>query len=57
MEGVNALIKAHPEVEVHIYNADHGFNCDQRGAYNEEAATKARELHAGLLRQTSRPEV
>lgn len=43
MEGVNALIKAHPDVEVHIYNADHGFNCDQRGAYNEEAATKARE--------------
>ena len=43
MEGVNALIKAHPEVEVHVYNADHGFNCDHRGAYNEEAATQARE--------------
>jgi len=40
---VCALIKAHPEVEVHVYNADHGFNCDQRGSYNEEAATKARE--------------
>ena len=43
MEGVNALIKAHPEVEVHLYNADHGFNCDHRGAYNEEAAKLARE--------------
>jgi carboxymethylenebutenolidase len=43
MEGVNALIKAHPEVEVHIYNAEHGFNCDHRGAYNEDAAKLARE--------------
>ncbi|MES2402415.1 MAG: dienelactone hydrolase family protein [Pseudomonadota bacterium] len=43
MEGVNALIKAHPEVEVHLYNADHGFNCDHRGAYNEEAAKLARD--------------
>ena len=43
MEGVNALIKAHPEVQVHLYNADHGFNCDQRGAYQKEAADLARE--------------
>ncbi len=43
MEGVNALIKAHPEVQIYIYNADHGFNCDQRGAYNKEAADLARE--------------
>ena len=43
MEGVHALIKAHPEVQVHLYNADHGFNCDQRGAFNAEAATLANE--------------
>ena len=43
MEGVNALIKAHPEVEVHVYNADHGFNCDQRGSYDADAAKLARE--------------
>ena len=43
MEGVHALIKAHPEVQVHLYNADHGFNCDQRGAYQKEAADVARE--------------
>ena len=49
MEGVNALIKAHPEVEVHIYNADHGFNCDQRGAYNAEAAKLAKDRTLAFL--------
>ena len=43
MEGVEAFKKAHPEVEVHVYAANHGFNCDQRGSYNEAAANTARE--------------
>src|SRR5689334_10487589 len=34
VESVRAFEKAHPEVEVHLYAADHGFNCDQRGSYN-----------------------
>ena len=42
MEGVTAFMAAHPQVQAHIYAADHGFNCDQRGAYNEPAATLAR---------------
>ena len=49
MVGVNAFVKAHPEVEVHIYSADHGFNCDQRGAYNEPAAKLARERTLAFL--------
>ncbi len=49
MEGVNKFIKAHPEVEVHIYNADHGFNCDQRGAYNADAARLARDRTLAFL--------
>jgi carboxymethylenebutenolidase len=43
VESVEAFRKAHPEVEVHLYEADHGFNCDQRGSYNMEAAREARE--------------
>jgi carboxymethylenebutenolidase len=43
MEGIEAFTKAHPEVEVHVYPANHGFNCDQRGSYNEAAAKLARE--------------
>ena len=43
MEGIEVFTKAHPEVEVHVYPANHGFNCDQRGSYNEAAAKLARE--------------
>jgi carboxymethylenebutenolidase len=43
VESVKAFEKAHPEVEVHLYEADHGFNCDQRGSYNAGAAATARE--------------
>jgi carboxymethylenebutenolidase len=43
MESVQAFEKAHPEVEVHVYDADHGFNCDQRGSYDASAAATARE--------------
>jgi carboxymethylenebutenolidase len=32
---------AHPEVEIHWYDAGHGFNCDMRGSYNETAAKEA----------------
>ncbi len=48
-EGVAALRKAHPEVEVHVYAADHGFNCDQRGSYDEAAAKLARERSLAFL--------
>ncbi len=43
MEGIEAFTKVHPEVEVHVYPANHGFNCDQRGSYKEAAAKLARE--------------
>ena len=43
VESVEAFKKAHREVEVHLYAADHGFNCDQRGSYNAEATKLARE--------------
>ena len=43
LESVDAFRKAHPDVEVHVYAANHGFNCDQRGSYNADAARLARE--------------
>ncbi len=43
VESVKAFEKAHPEVEVHLYAANHGFNCDQRGSYNAGAAATALE--------------
>ena len=43
MEGVQRLREAHPEVEVHVYPAQHGFNCDQRPAWDASSASLARE--------------
>jgi len=43
LEGVAAFKAAHPAVEVHTYPANHGFNCDHRGAYDATAAALARE--------------
>jgi len=43
VDSVKAFEQKHPEVEVHLYQADHGFNCDQRGAWNAGAAATALE--------------
>ncbi len=43
VDSVHAFAKAHPEVEVHVYAADHGFNCDQRGSFDAPAAKLALE--------------
>jgi carboxymethylenebutenolidase len=43
MDSVQAFAKAQPGTEVHVYAADHGFNCDQRGSWDAPAAKLARE--------------
>jgi len=43
LEGVAVFKAAHPHVEVRLYDASHGFNCDHRAAYNAPAAALARE--------------
>ncbi len=49
--GVRELAAAHPQAQIFIYAADHGFNCDQRGAYDAAAAALARERTVAFLRQ------
>jgi carboxymethylenebutenolidase len=46
MDSVATLQSKQPDLPVHIYAADHGFNCDQRGSYDASAAAlaKARTL-------------
>ncbi|HVM94432.1 MAG TPA: dienelactone hydrolase family protein [Terriglobales bacterium] len=39
---VDQIQAKHPEVEIFWYEADHGFNCNDRAAYNEPAARQAR---------------
>jgi carboxymethylenebutenolidase len=43
LSDVELIRAAHPEATVHVYQADHGFNCDHRGQYNEAAAAQARQ--------------
>ena len=49
--GVGKLAAAHPEAQVFVYPADHGFNCDQRKSYEAAAAKLARERTLAFLRQ------
>jgi carboxymethylenebutenolidase len=52
LAGVEAFQSAHPEVELHLYDADHGFNCDHRAAWNAPAAALARERTLAFFAQT-----
>jgi carboxymethylenebutenolidase len=51
MDTVHAFTAAQPKVDVHIYPASHGFNCDQRGAYNAPTAQLARERTLAFFAQ------
>jgi carboxymethylenebutenolidase len=51
MEGVAKVKAAHPNQQVYTYDADHGFNCDQRGAWNAEAAKLARKRTLDFFHQ------
>lgn len=43
LESVMVFNHVHPEVQVHVYEADHGFNCDQRGSYDDTSAVQAKD--------------
>ncbi|MEO6407840.1 MAG: dienelactone hydrolase family protein [Burkholderiaceae bacterium] len=49
--GVEKLGAAHPQTQVFLYDAGHGFNCDQRGSYDAAAAKLARTRTLEFLRQ------
>ena len=51
LDSVEAFKRAHPDVEVHVYSANHGFNCDQRGSYDAAAAKLARERTLAFFRR------
>ena len=53
LEDVHKISLAHPGLDTHLYDAGHGFNCDRRGSYDEDAAKLAfertLELFAGVI--------
>lgn len=51
LDTVESFKEAQPGVTVHVYNANHGFNCDQRGSYDEAAAKLARVRTLAFLNE------
>ncbi len=49
--GVDRLQAAHPEVQIFWYEAEHGFNCDERSSYNAAAAKLARQRSLEFLKE------
>lgn len=44
LDQIDAVRKAHPEVEIYLYEgAGHGFNCDVRASYEPQASALARQ--------------
>ena len=52
MDAVAAFQEKQPNLPVHVYAADHGFNCDQRDSYDATAASQARERTLTLFNST-----
>jgi carboxymethylenebutenolidase len=50
-EAIEKIRAAHPDGEYHIYPADHGFNCDQRGSYDADSAQLARARTLGFFQK------
>ena len=51
LSDVDKVRAAHPEITIHVYQAGHGFNCDERGSYDVEAAKVALERTLAFFRQ------
>ena len=50
MADIDRIRAAHPDMRVHVYEgADHGFNCDQRRQFNDEAARIAQRRTLDLF--------
>lgn len=43
MTDVDKIKAANPDVPVHVYPADHGFNCDHRASFDADAAQVAKQ--------------
>jgi carboxymethylenebutenolidase len=50
-EDVERVQTAHPEGQIFWYEADHGFNCNDRASYNAAAAKQARNRSLEFLKK------
>ena len=52
MSDVESVKAAQPNAQVFTYDADHGFNCDHRASFNEDAAKLAKQRTLEFLTDT-----
>ena len=50
-EQIETIRKAHPDLPLFVYDAGHGFNCDQRKDYEPQSANLARERTLEFFRK------
>lgn len=51
MDMIDRIRSDNPDIPIHIYDAEHGFNCDERATFNAEAASIARARSAEFLKK------
>jgi carboxymethylenebutenolidase len=51
LSDIEAIQRAHPDLPVFLYDAGHGFNCDQRKDYAPQAAGLARQRTIEFFRK------
>jgi carboxymethylenebutenolidase len=51
LSDVGRVRAAHPEITIHVYNAGHGFNCDERASYDAASAKVALDRTLAFLRE------
>jgi carboxymethylenebutenolidase len=49
---VETIRAKHPQIDIHLYPAGHGFHCDERGSYHAESAKLAWERSLAFLDRT-----
>jgi carboxymethylenebutenolidase len=49
MSDVEKIKAAHPEIPIFVYQADHGFNCDERESYDAKSAKEAQSRTFAFL--------
>lgn len=51
MDGVREVEAAHPDVPIHIYDAGHGFSCDERASFDDASHKAALDRTLAFFRQ------
>ncbi|HWE18484.1 MAG TPA: dienelactone hydrolase family protein [Hyphomicrobiaceae bacterium] len=46
---IDAIRRHNPQIEIHLFPADHGFNCDHRKEWHEPSARSALQLSLAFL--------